>query len=88
METILKPNEKELETLTKVSEITGVDYDGKEWHQDLTPETLIEALKDMICEYHRIEEELEEHKKHCEEFHEEKKIDPYDYYGVSEKDFH
>ena len=62
MEMILKPTEKEMETLTKVSEITGVDYDGKEWHQDITANSLIEALRDMIIEYHKLEEELEEQK--------------------------
>lgn len=60
MELIIKPNEKEMETLTKVSEITDVDYDGKEWHKELTIKNLFDALSDMVVEYHRLEEKLED----------------------------
>lgn len=67
MEIILKPNEKQMEILTKVSEITGVDYDSKEWHQDITIESLLNALSDMLCEYHRLEEKIEENKVDAEE---------------------
>lgn len=88
MEMILKPTEKEMETLAKVSEITGVDYDGKEWHQDITANSLIEALRDMIIEYHKLEEELEEQKEYCEKNHTAKRINYYEEYGISERDFH
>jgi hypothetical protein len=60
MNIILKPNEKQMETLAKVSQITGVDYDGLEWGKDITPDSLIEALADMVVEYHRLEEKLED----------------------------
>lgn len=87
MEVILKPNEKEMETLTKVSEITGVDYNGKEWNEDITIESLINALDDMIYEYHNKEEEIEDLKHDLEENFQPKPFDPYKEYGVSEKDF-
>lgn len=87
MEVILKPNEKEMETLTKVSEITGVDYNGKEWNEDITIESLINALDDMIYEYHNKEEEIEDLKHDLEENYQPKPFDPYDEYGVSRNDF-
>lgn len=88
MDVILKPTEKELEILTKVTEITGVDYDAKEWKQDITIESLLDALKDMVYEYHIKEEELEEKKEYCDEYHVCRDIDPYEEYGVSRKDFY
>jgi len=87
MEVILKPTEKELETLTKVTEITGVDYDGLEWHQDITIESLINALDDMIFEYHNKEDEIRDLKQEIDNNYEPRKIDPYEEYGVSRKDF-
>lgn len=81
-------DEKDMEVLSKVSEITDVDYDGRDFGEPITIEILIDALKDMIVQYERKEEELEDHIKHCEEFHKEKDIDYYDYYGVSREDFH
>ena len=78
MKIILKPNEKQMETLTKVSKITGVDYDGLEYGKDITHDSLIEALEDMVVEYHRIEEQLQDHKEYCEQWHVMSK-DAYDY---------
>ena len=69
MEMILKPNEKQMEILTKVSKITGVDYDGLEWGKDITPDSLIEALEDMVVNYNRLEEKLEDHIENCKENH-------------------
>jgi hypothetical protein len=88
MDVILKPTEKELETLTKVAKITGVDYDGKQWHQDLTIDNLIEALSDMVRCYRDIEEELKDKESYCHEWHVEKEFDPYEEYGVSRSDFY
>lgn len=60
MEIILKPNGKQMETLAKVSSITGVDYDGLEYGKDITIDSLLDALADMVCEYHRLEEKIED----------------------------
>lgn len=73
MEIILKPNEKQMEILSKVSEITNTDYNGLQWNQDITPDSLLEALADMIYEYHNLEEELQDHKQYCDEWHITKK---------------
>ena len=39
----------------KVVEITGVDYTG-----ELSLEDIENMIKDLVCEYHRIEEKLED----------------------------
>jgi len=63
--------------------ITGVDYTSM-----LKLEDIQNMLKDLICAYHNLEEEYEDAKEHCIQCHVEKKIDPYDEYGINEKDFH
>lgn len=87
MKIILKPNEKQMETLSKVSKITGVDYDGLEYGQDITIESLFDALADMICECHNKEEQVDDMIQDINDNYEPRKINPYDEYGVSEKDF-
>lgn len=71
---------EELES--NVIKITGVDYTGM-----LTLKDIHNIIKDLVCEYHRLEEELEDAKEHCKEHHQERKIDYYDEYGISERDF-
>lgn len=61
MKIILKPNEKQMETLAKVSQITGVDYDGLEYGKDITIDSLLNALADMVVEYHKLEEKIEDY---------------------------
>lgn len=65
-----------------VVQITGVDYYGKLELKDIE-----NMVKDLVNEYHKLEERLEEQEEHCKEFHTEKKFDKYDYYGVSKEDF-
>lgn len=81
----------ENELQEKVEKITEVDY-GK----DIDLETIEEMIKDLIYEYHVLEEKLEDTEtemrymeRNCEENHinKEHDIDPYDYYGVSRNDF-
>ena len=67
----------------KVGEITGVDYSGMLKFEDI--ENLI---KDLVCEYHNKEYELEEKEEFCNEYHVSRDIDYYDEYGISEHDFH
>ena len=78
--------DEDLEKLEKIADITGVDYELK---GNLVPvDSLIYALKDMLYEYHNKEEELEDLHQDIEDNYEPKKIDPYDYYGVSRHDFY
>ena len=63
----------------KVGEITGVDYSGM-----LNVADIESMIKDLICEYHKLEEEYEEYK----EIQNQEPFNPYDEYDVHEKDFH
>lgn len=77
--------DEDLEKLEKIAEVTGVDY---ELRGKLVPiDSLIYALKDMLYEYHKKEEELDDLKEDIENNYEPKKIDPYEEYGVSRNDF-
>lgn len=55
--------------LKYILEITDVDYTGKLELKDIE-----NIIKDLICEYHKLEEKLEDQKKYCEEWHETKKL--------------
>lgn len=78
-------SDEDLEKLEKIAEVTGVDY---ELRGNLVPvDSLIYALKDMLYEYHKKEEKIEELEQDIEDNYEPKKIDYYDYYGVSRNDF-
>lgn len=71
------------ELVEKVGNITGVDYSGM-----LKVDDIENIIKDLICEYHRKEEELEDKERYCDEYHVSRDIDYYDEYGVSEHDFY
>ena len=80
------------EILEKASDITLVDYgikwfDAENYEGYIDSEGLLSMIEDLIVEYHRKEEEIEELKQDIEDNYEPKKIDPYDYYGVSRNDF-
>lgn len=78
-------SDEDLEKLNKISDITGVDYELK---NNLVPvDSLIYALKDMLYEYHNKQEEIDDLKQEIEDNYEPRKIDPYEEYGVSRKDF-
>ena len=66
-----------------VIEITGVDYTGM-----LKLEDIENIIKDLISEYHSLQEQFEDYKDNCEENHTYKPINYYEEYGVSERDFH
>lgn len=72
---------EELES--NVIKITGVDYTGM-----LTLKDIHNIIKDLVCEYHRLEEKFDDYKEHCKECHQEKKINYYEEYGIDENDFH
>ena len=67
----------------KVVEITGVDYTG-----ELSLEDIENMIKDLICEYHKVEEKLEDIKQDINDNYVPRKVNPYEEYGISEKDFH
>lgn len=61
----------------KVGDITGVDYSGM-----LKVEDIENIIKDLVTEYHNLEEQFEEYKK------EEEPFDPYEDYDINPNDFH
>lgn len=77
--------EKELEKLTEISEITGTDYEitGK----FIPVDNMMAALEDLLCEYHHVEEQLADLQYEVDNNYELKRIDMYEEYGVSERDF-
>ena len=78
-------SDKDLEKIKKISDITGTDYELK-WN--LVPvDSLIYALLDMLTEYTNKQEEIEDLKQDIEDNYEQKKIDPYEEYGISMNDF-
>lgn len=66
----------------KVGEITGVDYTGM-----LNVKDIENIIKDLITEYNRLEEKIDDLKQDLEDNYTPKHIDPYEEYGVSRSDF-
>ena len=87
---MIELTEYEAKQIKKITEITLTDYDIKEIDDlfYIKTENLINALTDLKYEYGELEEELEDLKYDIEENYQPKKVDLYDYYGVSESDFH
>lgn len=81
------------EVYEKISEITGVDYEGM-YYKDPDIDYLLvfsdavnNMLEDMLVEYNRKVEELEDQKEYCDQWHVNRDFDPYEEYGVSRSDF-
>lgn len=73
------------EKIKNIQEITMTDY---ETLGDMLPCENVEAiLDDLVCEIHRLQEMHEDYVKEIEENYELKEVDPYEYNGVSIKDF-
>lgn len=64
----------------------GTDYELK--GNMLPAENLESLLEDLFIELDEKEEELEDLKQDIEDNYEPKKIDDYEYFGISEEDFH
>lgn len=64
----------------------GTDYELK--GNMLPSENLQSLLEDLFIEIDEKEEELEDLKQDIEDNYEPKKIDEYEYFGISEADFH
>ena len=65
-----------------VVQITGVDYYGKLELKDIE-----NIIKDLVCEYHKLEEKLEDKEQYCQEWHTEKKVNYYEEYGINRNDY-
>lgn len=80
-----KLNADELKAINEISNITGVDYELI--NNMIQVEGLVEALKDLLVEYHKKEEEITDLQNDIENNYELKTIDPYEEYGISQRDF-
>lgn len=73
------------ELIDEVEEITDVDYERKE--DVLLADNVISIIKDLIYEIHKRDEMINDIKEEIEEKYELRQIDPYEEYGISERDF-
>ena len=64
----------------------GTDYELK--GNMLPSENLQSLLEDLFIELDEAQEQLEDLKQDIEDNYEPKKIDEYEYFGISEADFH
>lgn len=79
-------NEEELKQMKEIEEITDVDY---EIEGNLIPlDSFICMVKDLLYEYHKITRDRDELERDMNDNYEPKKCDPYEFYGVSRKDFY
>lgn len=75
----------------RISDVTGIDYSGVVVTDDvffLEDETIVDMIKDLLCELNNREESIENLQNDIRNNYEPKKFDPYYEYGVSERDFH
>jgi hypothetical protein len=80
-----KLNDNEVAIIKDISKITFTDY---EIEGGLIPaDTLMVVIEDLLTEYHRKEEELEDLHNEISENYELKKVDLYSEHGISERDF-
>lgn len=76
----------------QISDLTETDYEG--WLNKnreeyfVASEKVLNMLQDLIWEIEHWKEQYEDLKQDVEENYKLKDVDPYDYYGVSRKDFY
>lgn len=81
----------EQELYEQISNLTETDYEG--WlNKDreeffITTEKTLNMLRDLVWEVEHWKEQYEDLKEDVESNYEHKKIDPYDYYGISRNAF-
>lgn len=77
MDKVLVDIRKETDTIKEF-------FEGK----DTVPvDDLLNAIDNLIYEKHCLEEKLQDQKEYCDEWHTTRKVDYYEEYGVSERDF-
>lgn len=78
-------NEEEIKKIKEVEELTLSDYEivGK----FIKAANIMQALEDLLLEYHKLQEKLEDIEKDIDENYQVKDRDLYDECGVSVNDF-
>ena len=69
----------------QISDATLVDYEME--NGLVSVDNIMSMLADLVLEIHNREEQLEDLQKEISENYELKKVDLYNEYGISEKDF-
>ena len=86
----MKVNEETFDTLKRVEEITGTNYDIK-WTDSqniegfIFSEDLFHMIKDLICEVDRLKEEIEDIKQDIQDNY--RPIPYAEQVGISDRDF-
>lgn len=81
-----KLDRDELEFINKAEKLTCTDY---ELLGDFIPvESMIGVIEDLLLEIDRLEEKIEDLEQNIENNYELKNVNPYEEYGVSERDFY
>ena len=88
----MKVNEDNYDILRKAEKITGVDsdirwFDAENIDGYIDEENLLSIIKDLIVEYHRKEEQLDDLEQDLRDNYEPRRYDPYEEFGVSPRDF-
>lgn len=89
----MKIDESNYETIKKAESITLGDYDiywkdAENIDGYILPENMFVMIQDLICEVESLQELIQDMKEDIAENYERKPFDPYEEYGISEKDFH
>lgn len=80
-----KLNDNEVAIIKDISKITFTEYEIE--GNNIAVDNLMVVIEDLLTEYHRKEEELEDLHNEISENYELKRVNPYEEYGVSERDF-
>lgn len=81
-----KLDNDELEKINNASKITGSDYELK---GNFVPvESMITIIKDLLIEIDNSEEKIKDMERDIENNYELKNVNPYEEYGISERDFY
>ena len=75
----------ENELIETVEKITDIDYEKQ--GDMLSADEIVSMLKDLIYEVSKRDEKFEDLEEEMKECYEPKRFDPYDFYGVNERDF-
>lgn len=73
------------EKLKEITKITMGDYEAKLNY--IPSENIINIIDDLLSEIHRLEEKNQDLEQEIENNYELKEVNPYEEYGISERDF-
>ena len=75
----------ELELINDISKITNTEYAKR--NDLIRVEYILTAMRDLLVSYESLDNEYEEFKNYIDGNYEKKEINPYEEYGISEREF-